>query len=461
MEFDCSDYLIFTRGADFFIYDKGTSYLYPIDKLHYAIAVMIRESFLSGSDILELRQIIDKIHNYDSPAIKGHYDDVIKIFSRRGECDSPSKIFSLRDIHQSISIVPQIVLEVTEQCNLQCAYCYYGKMYNNSSERIANMNEENCIKVLRELLSIRNVLYNKISISFYGGEPLLNFRLIRTVVMFCKNEFPGIEYSFSFTTNGTLLKRHIDFLEENNFKILVSLDGSEKDNINRVYKNLKPSFSEVNQTVEYLFQQHHDYFMNNVEFISVLHSKSDIIAIIKYFSKFGKTPLLTNLSLEGINASRQSVYPYDGVSKGEMSQLYELNKNIYDLINDTSESGTYINLDGEMPLSPDRKPLRGCDLFSNKIFLAAEETIYLCEKSSRNFPFGDFKNGKLSFYINAINEYYKRIDESIDERCSGCAIKALCKRCFFSEPSLMSCTAKCKLSESQIVHGIINTLDKI
>lgn len=89
----------------------------------------------------------------------------------------------------SISIVPQIVIEVTEQCNLRCTYCYYGKMYHNDGERNSIMNVDNCVLVLRELLSVRHVLYNRIVISFYGGEPLLNFNLIRTVVMLCKMSF--------------------------------------------------------------------------------------------------------------------------------------------------------------------------------------------------------------------------------------------------------------------------------
>lgn len=119
------------------------------------------------------------------------------------------------------------------------------------------------------------------------------------------------------------------------------------------------------------------------------------------------------------------------------------------------------DLENEIPLFPSKKPLRGCDLFSNKIFLAANEKIYLCEKSSRRFPFGDFKNGRLSFYIDSINEYYKSIYESIDNVCSDCAIKVVCKKCFFSEPSLMSCTADCKLSNSQLIHKIINTLNDV
>lgn len=454
MAIDCSNFLIFKRESDFFIYNKCTSYLYTIDYLHYEIVSLAQENISNFS----LHYIINSLPDYDLNLVTSHYNDIVRIFSENIVYDNSSKTYSLQDIMHSISEVPQIVIEVTEQCNLHCSYCYYGKMYYNNDQRSANMNTDNCIRVLRELLSVRSVFYNNVVISFYGGEPLLNINLIRTVVLFCKNEFPNFEYTFTLTTNGTLLLKHIDFLEEYNFRVLISLDGNEGDNIFRVYRNLKPSFNNLNYAVKYLFQCHPDYFANNVDFISVLHNKSDIISICKYFSEFNKTPILTMLSLEDINESQQIVYPYQGVSSKEMIQLYSLNQNIYRTIKNATKSKSVVDFENEVSLFPNNNPLRGCNLFSNKIFLSANEQVYLCEKSSRRFPFGDFKNGKLSFYVDTINKYYQNIYNSINHVCSDCAIKILCKKCFFSEPSLMNCTTMCKLSDSQLIDKIINTL---
>lgn len=454
MAFDFSNFLIFERNHDFFIYNKCTSYLYPIDQLHYEIARFMQEN----SHSLKLPYIANKFSNCSLSSVKGHYKDIIKIFSMgTSYCCTPSR-FSLSDITYSIAKVPQIVIEVTEQCNLQCKYCYYGKMYHNSGTRDTNMNTEHCLLVLREILSERNYLFNNVVVSFYGGEPLLNFNLIRSVVLFCKNEFPNLEYTFNITTNGTLLLKHINFLEEYNFRTLISLDGNENDNVNRVYKNAAPTFNDVNHIIEHIFQQHHNYFEKNVNFISVLHEKSNILSICKYFSKFNKTPMLTMLSLEEINESQQIVYPYKGVKKNEMSKLYKSNHDIYQTIQDASESDKLAELKTEMPLSACEKPLRGCDLFSNKIFLAANEQIYLCEKSSRRFPFGNFKNGKLLFYTDSINEYYMSIYKSFNKVCSDCATKMLCKKCFFAEPSLMSGNTICKSSDSKLTLKLINTI---
>ena len=459
MSIDCSNYLSFKRENDAYIYDKETSYLYPIDNIHYTIASMFRENGYTDMSSYEFDQIVHQFPECEHSSIKEHYFDVIRIINRSANTNFNSTIYTLQDIRNSVSIVPQILIEVTEQCNLQCTYCYYGKMYHNSYERKGKMNTNSCISALRELLSIRDVFCNNITISFYGGEPLLNFDLIRTVVTFCKDEFPNLEYTFSFTTNGTLIKQHIDFLVEHNFQILISLDGCEKNNINRLYKTQQPSFEDVHRTVEYLFGNYHDYFTNNVNFISVLHSKSDIVAIGDYFSKFGKAPILTNLSLEGIDESQQSVFPYPGVSTKEMEQLCEINREVYNVIKEATESEELMHFEDKVPIVSKRIPRRGCELFANKIYLAADERIYLCEKSSRDFPFGDFKTGQLSFYIDTINGYYKQIREGVNTSCVGCAIKMLCKKCFFAEPSLLKNTGNCRLSEPQIIHKIINNLN--
>ena len=449
-----SNFLIFRRGSAFYIYNKCTSYLYNVDQLHYEIAYLMQENGCG----FDLQNLAVKFSGHSLSAIESHYNDVVKMFSEDATCNHTSSIFSLKDIMYSISVVPHIVIEVTEQCNLLCKYCYYGKMYHNNSERSLDMNTTICLHVLRELLSARNILFNNVVISFYGGEPLLNFNLIRAVVLFCKKEFPDFEYTFSITTNGTLLLRYIDFLKEYNFRILISLDGGEGDNVNRVYRNSKQTFRDVNYIVERLFYQYFDYFTKNVKFISVLHNESNILSVCEYFSKFNKTPMLTMLCLEEINKGQQIVYPYPGVTHEEMSQLYELNRDFYDTIRNATESDAMADLEKELSVVPRKKPLRGCELFSNKIFLAANRKIYLCEKSSRRFPFGDFKDGKMSFYVDTINAYYKRIYKSINGVCNDCVIKMLCKKCFFSEPSLMNCTTDCKLSDSQLTLKLVNTL---
>ena len=69
----------------------------------------------------------------------------------------------------------------------------------------------------------------KCSIAFYGGEPLLNLKLIKQCVEYVKSKTVGKKVSFVMTTNATLLNDEtVDYLQSENFEIMVSLDGSKK-----------------------------------------------------------------------------------------------------------------------------------------------------------------------------------------------------------------------------------------
>lgn len=216
MDINCSDYLFVQKHADFFMYDKKSAYLYPIDSLHFEIGKAIKEAFRRDGTILDIKYFIQNIKGYESNIIQDHYDFIISIFLEKEQVYSSNTVISLEDIENSIAIIPHIVVEVTEKCNFRCDYCCYGDMYDTQSEgkeRINDMPEEDFMKCFRQLLSNRNILLNnKLVISFYGGEPFLNFRLIKTIVELCEGEFPEIEFHFRTTTNGSFLKNHLEFL---------------------------------------------------------------------------------------------------------------------------------------------------------------------------------------------------------------------------------------------------------
>lgn len=122
-----------------------------------------------------------------------------------------------------------ISLIVTERCNLSCVYCYE---HNKSA---ANMTFEQAKKIIDKELKEMTPQENTY-IDFFGGEPFLNFELIKQVYDYVMSFYNG-KIRFFATTNGTLvhgeiqewLKRHLDY-----FSVGLSLDGIRTaHNINR------------------------------------------------------------------------------------------------------------------------------------------------------------------------------------------------------------------------------------
>lgn len=111
---------------------------------------------------------------------------------------------------------------VTNDCNLKCTYCYEGI---DKSSRMMTSEILNATMGFIERQIVDNHL-SKCWIVFHGGEPMLNFPIIREFVERANDTFDVTEILYGITTNGTLInKDNYLFLLEHFQDITVSIDG--------------------------------------------------------------------------------------------------------------------------------------------------------------------------------------------------------------------------------------------
>ena len=138
-----------------------------------------------------------------------------------------------------------LVLSLTERCNLRCTYCYYKVSHEARSLVMSNDIMEAAIKLAFERTI--DLKQNFLNITFFGGEPLLCMESIRRGVDFAKSLVAGrfgdefvvgvrsveppsskFRLRFAVNTNGTLLDDSIiEFMKREKFRIYLSLDGPE------------------------------------------------------------------------------------------------------------------------------------------------------------------------------------------------------------------------------------------
>ena len=142
-----------------------------------------------------------------------------------------------------------LVLQITQACNFRCKYCTYTSAVEGVQRK--HTCEHMSWDIARKAIDYFVEKYIDVSlpeISFYGGEPLLAFELLKKTVLYAEQKFAGRGLGFNTTVNGSLLNEdNCQFFQEHNFKLLVSLDGS-KDNHdkNRVFaSNGKGTFDVV------------------------------------------------------------------------------------------------------------------------------------------------------------------------------------------------------------------------
>jgi uncharacterized protein len=155
-----------------------------------------------------------------------------------------------------------LVLNVTNQCNLSCQYCYeFGEDKIATPEGKKKFMDWETAKSSVDYLLTQSEGRRSIHITFFGGETLMNFPLLRGVVDYSRKqaEQRGVKIDFSLTTNATLLTPQIiDYLAENRVGVTVSLDGpKEMHDKFRIFANGRGSYDIIEPKVRELLARHH------------------------------------------------------------------------------------------------------------------------------------------------------------------------------------------------------------
>lgn len=163
----------------------------------------------------------------------------------------------------------------TNSCNLGCKYCFIGKLNNC----IENMTDETLYKSIE--LFQKNTNNNK-TILFYGGEPLMNFELLKKAVKYVKEKKYNI--TFSMVSNGTLINNEIiDFIKNNNIDLGISIDGPQQiTDENRVYKNSTLGvYNDVINKIKLLQEKKVDFGLSITLSKSFMNIKEEFLDWIK------------------------------------------------------------------------------------------------------------------------------------------------------------------------------------
>ena len=150
--------------------------------------------------------------------------------------DSKNYLFSATSLH---------IFVVTNKCNMQCVYC---QAQNGKTIPNGIMTKETAQKAVDIALSSPT---DHLSFEFQGGEPLLNFDVIRFIVEYSEKHKRNKHIQYNIVSNLTLINDEIiKFIKENNIGLSTSLDGNEcVHNNNRKYRNHKGTYSDVIKSI--------------------------------------------------------------------------------------------------------------------------------------------------------------------------------------------------------------------
>jgi uncharacterized protein len=347
----------------------------------------------------------------------------------------------------------QVTLELTENCNLRCKYCIYlddNEIHRNFTSK--DMSWPTAKKAIDYALKHTD---KEIAITFYGGEPLLKFGLLKQCVEYIKNINNDKKISHSMTTNLTLVTKEIaEYLAEQNFfAVVCSLDGPEDiHDENRLTIDGKGSFSKAIQGLRYLVDAYGDraeLYLSISMVMTLPATPQKLEKIQKFFDSLSWLPKKINKS-----TSYVAISSTERIERIKMKKIYSGENKIFDYVDplsnwskektlfsddiDVENIFTSFYIQTAQVMIHKRiitdKPigsyaLGGCCIpASRRLFITTEGNFSLCEKIG-NAPFiGNVEDG---INLDKIKKHY--LDDYINiskKMCADCWAIRLCGLCY-------------------------------
>jgi len=248
------EFHLFQAAGRDFLYLVPSAAVFALDEATSAVLRVVSESTLSDEGVVQVLA-----GRFDAQSVRAAIAELVDVRAIGHE---------QQPIEQPVKMLPMMpfplntmVLNVTNQCNLACTYCYeygedkivdteHGKKPKFMSEQTARESVE---FLLRESGTVAHL-------TFFGGETLLNFPVLQSTVAYGRRRAAelGKSIDFSLTTNATLLRPEIiEFLVENDVGVTISIDGPrEMQDRFRVFHNGAGSYDVVAPKIKELLKRH-------------------------------------------------------------------------------------------------------------------------------------------------------------------------------------------------------------
>ena len=218
-------------------------------------------------------------------------------------------------------IITYFEVNITNVCNLKCKYCVSNFNYCNRNISMDKKTAQNVVKKIYRYTKENKI--DSVCIELSGGEPLLNFDIVKEIVDFFKKV--NLKVIFVIQTNGTLLdKEKIDYIRRNkNIQVAISIDGiTEEQNSNRIDKKNKTILKKIMTNIKTLNEQGIKYSI-----VMVVNQKNvnNIEEIIDFFCGKKLTDAFSLLPLLPFGMALQNEITID--VKDYIDAIISLNEN--------------------------------------------------------------------------------------------------------------------------------------
>jgi len=288
-------------------------------------------------------------------------------------------------------LVKALCLHVAHDCNLRCGYCFAGT--GPFGGKRALMTQEVGERAIDFLLTASQNRKH-VEVDFFGGEPLLNFAVVKELVEYGKRkaEKMGKIIKFTVTTNGVLLNEDIqEFLNANDMSVVLSLDGRREINDRmRPFANGQGSYDMIkDKMIDFANSRNQkDYYLRG----TFTRHNLDFANDVKHLAELG----FKEISVEPVVADAKYDYAFKEEDLPVLKEQYEeLTRYYWDAYkNGRGFNFFHFNIDlNHGPCLPKR--LSGCGAGHEYLAVSPEGDLYPCHQfvGREQYKIGNVYNG--------------------------------------------------------------------
>lgn len=424
------------------VLDVNSGAVHVVDELCYDVIAHLAageepdEAALDRPETLEglLAALKDR---YKEEEIREALEDV-KELTREGRLFTRDVFEPMIDqVKQRKTVVKALCFHIAHDCNLACKYCFAEE--GEYHGRRALMSYEVGKKALDFLIASSGNRRN-LEVDFFGGEPLMNWQVVKDLVAYGREQekIHNKHFRFTVTTNGVLLNDEIqDFINKEMDNVVLSLDGRKEINDNmRPFRNGKGSYDLIVPKFQKLADSRNQerYYVRGTFTRNNLDFSNDVL----HFADLG----FKQMSIEPVVGDESDPY---AIREEDIPKICEEYDRLAKIMIEREKEGKgfnffhfMIDLEGGPCVS---KRLSGCGSGTEYLAVTPWGDLYPCHQFV----------GQEEFLMGNVDEGITRPE--IADEFRGCSVysKDKCRDCF----AKFYCSGGC-MANAYNFHGTIH-----
>ncbi len=411
------------------VLDVCSGSVHVVDDLSYDVIALFEEN---SED-----EIVNKLSDYDEA-------DVRECISEVRELKEEGMLFTediykdyIFNVKQRKTVVKALCLHIAHDCNLACKYCFAEE--GEYKGHRAMMSAEIGKQALDFLVANSGNRVN-LEVDLFGGEPLMNFGVIKEIVAYGREleKHHNKKFRFTLTTNGVLLDEEVmEFANKEMANVVLSIDGrKEVHDYMRPTKNGKGSYDLILPKFKKFAELRGDksYYVRG----TFTRKNLDFCEDIKHMADCG----FKNLSMEPVVGEDDTEY---AIREEDLPVIFEQYDQLAkEMIKREKEGNGFtffhymIDLTGGPCVA---KRLSGCGSGTEYLAVTPWGDLYPCHQFV----------GQEDFLLGNVYDGVKRMDIVNDFKACNVYTKEKCRNCF----ARFYCSGGCAANSYQF-HGTLN-----